>query len=159
MIRPPIALIALAALAGGALFHNAFQVSALEERLDSLNTEIRTQRGAIHVLRAEWTHLNQPSRLADLSMRYLDMEPVAVTSVAHLGAVPQRTPEVLLEFAADAGKDALPVPRLKPMSPPRFATLKMAAVETTPNPARAPANPEPNFNDLLVRILHPVGGT
>ncbi len=160
MIRPPIALIALAALAGGALFHNAFQVSALEDRLDELNAEIRTERDAIHVLRAEWTHLNQPSRLAELSVRYLGMEPLAVTSVADIHRVPERVPDVLLEVAVvDDATDPLPKPRTKPLSPPRFATMKVASAESTAKPQPESARRDPNFNDLLVRILHPVGGT
>ncbi len=161
MIRPPIALVALAALAGGALFHIAFQVSALEDRLALLNDEIRAERDTIHVLRAEWTHLNQPERLADLSVRYLGMEPVTVASVANVDAVPRRLPDSLVIFAENGAEELFPRPRLKPPSPPKFASRKVAAVRKETAPYAPVPDENRAFKDLLVRILQPAtaGGT
>lgn len=163
MIRPPVALVALAALAGGALFHIAFQVSALEDRLALLNDEIRAERDTIHVLRAEWTHLNQPERLADLSVRYLGMAPVTVASVVNVDAVPRRLPESFLIVAENSTEELFPRPRVKPPSPPRFATRRVVAARVrTEVDANAPVPDETRaFKDLLVRILQPAtsGGT
>lgn len=158
MIRTPIALIALAALAGGALFNVAFEVSALQERLALLNVEIRTERQAIHVLRAEWTHLNQPERLADLSIRYLDMELVTVASVAGLDtAVPHR-PKSLLAVTDSGGEELFPTPRLKPPSPPKFATRNLKATKAEAALYRPALGESRAFNDLLVQILQPASG-
>ena len=58
MMRPTsLVLMLLAAAAGGALFHVSFEVTALDDRLSTLNRDIRTDREAIHVLRAEWGFL------------------------------------------------------------------------------------------------------
>ena len=157
MIRPPIALVILAALAGGALFQIAFQVSALEDDLALLNREITSERDSMHVLRAEWTHLNQPERLADLSVRYLDMEPVTTALVGGLDIVPPRLAETILNAAGGGDGSLLPRPRLKPISPPQFAARRRS-----PNVVQPPsASPSENtFDDLLVQILQPgPGGT
>ena len=70
MIRPTsLILMVLAATAGGALFQVAFEVSELDDELALLNRDIRTDRDAIHVLRAEWSFLNQPERLEELTRR------------------------------------------------------------------------------------------
>jgi hypothetical protein len=160
MTRAPVALIALATLAGGALFNVAFEVSAQQERLALLNDEIRTEREAIHVLRAEWTHLNQPERLADLSNRYLNMEPVTVASVADLDTVPRRLPKSLLAVTDISGQELFPTPRLKPPSPPKFATRKVRATGAEAVLYRPAPGENGAFNDLLVRILQPTtGGT
>lgn len=160
MTRAPAALIALATLAGAALFNVAFEVSAQQERLALLNDEIRTEREAIHVLRAEWTHLNQPMRLADLSNRYLNMEPVTAASVTDLDAIPRRLPKSLLAVADIGGEELFPTPRVKPPRPPKFATRKVRATRAEAVLYRPASGENGAFNDLLVRILRPTtGGT
>ena len=46
------------------------------DRLDHLGRDIAIQREALQVLRAEWSHLNQPDRLARLAEKHLDLQPV-----------------------------------------------------------------------------------
>src|ERR1700738_2724767 len=53
------------------------------------NRAILADQDAIHVLKAEWAFLGQPSRLADLSRRYLDLAPLGP---AHLGTMPPPPP-------------------------------------------------------------------
>ena len=100
MIRStsPILLL-LAAAAGGALFHISFEVSELDDRLDSLNHNIRSDREAIHVLRAEWSFLNQPDRLEELARRHLNLNPVSATQLTSAGALPMRTDEAQPKIA------------------------------------------------------------
>ncbi len=50
-------------------------VIELENRLTQINREIARDQKAIHVLRAEWSYLNEPSRLRDLAERHLGMGP------------------------------------------------------------------------------------
>jgi len=58
-----------------ALFYLKYEVTDLEAELDSLNNAIVSDREAIHVLKAEWSHLNDFGRLKDLADRYLYLEP------------------------------------------------------------------------------------
>ncbi len=82
MIRPAMVLIILLAAALSlTLFVVKYQVQDLEEELVGLNRAITEDRQAIHVLKAEWSHLNEPSRLKKLAERYLGLSPVATDQV------------------------------------------------------------------------------
>jgi len=95
MIRPTSAiLLVLAAAAGGALFHVSFEVSALDDRLGTLNRDIKSDREAIHVLKAEWSFLNQPERIEELARRHLDLTPVSGKQLTGAGTLPVRQPRV-----------------------------------------------------------------
>lgn len=50
------------------------RVQTLESELKRLNAEIITNRDANEVLKAEWSYLNEPARLEDLSKRLLNMK-------------------------------------------------------------------------------------
>jgi len=77
MIRPAMVLIILlVASLGITLFAVKYQVQDLEEELIGFNRSITDERQAIHVLKAEWSHLNEPTRLKNLAKRYLDMNAI-----------------------------------------------------------------------------------
>ena len=56
------------------LFVVKHRVQTLEDRLQSLNAQIITDRDTIQVMQAEWSYLNQPARLEALSKRWLGMD-------------------------------------------------------------------------------------
>ena len=134
MIRPTsLILMVLAATAGGALFQVAFEVSELDDELALLNRDIRTDRDAIHVLRAEWSFLNQPERLEELTRRHLDLLPVTGAQIAGTGAVPvlpqDQLPSTGSNIAGVITPAAIPVaaPRAKPAAPaPRPPLTRVA---------------------------------
>ncbi len=66
----------LAASTGLALFVVKYQVQDLEDTLTQINREIAENRQAVHVLKAEWSHLNEPNRLRSLVARHLDLGPL-----------------------------------------------------------------------------------
>lgn len=57
-----------------AVFRITYQVDALEKQLLSLNKEILDEQETIHILNAEWSHLNDPERLYRLTKRFLGLE-------------------------------------------------------------------------------------
>jgi cell division protein FtsL len=61
------------------LFSVKYQVQDLEQEMVDLNKSIIDERQSIHVLQAEWSHLNDPQRLRVLATRYLGMKPVDAT--------------------------------------------------------------------------------
>jgi hypothetical protein len=71
----------LASSLGLTLFVVKYQVQDLEGVLVEYNSKITEDREAIHVLKAEWSHLNQPARLRQLAKRYLGMVDVQPTQV------------------------------------------------------------------------------
>jgi cell division protein FtsL len=78
--------LAVVASVGFITFTVKREVQELEEQLAKVNREITTDRDEIHVLKADWSFLTQPNRLADLARRHLTLQPIGT---AQLGAVEQ----------------------------------------------------------------------
>ena len=60
------------------------------ERVLRLRAEIREQRDAIAVLRAEWAKLDAPLRLQGLAERHLQLKPLNATQYDSLKNLPER---------------------------------------------------------------------
>ena len=76
MIRPRVILwIGLAAIVGVSLFVVKYEVQSLDEHLLGLEKEKLVTERSIHVLEAEWAHLNRPERLERLAKKYLNLHP------------------------------------------------------------------------------------
>ena len=74
----------------GAVYNTKYDAREATKRLSELRHEITEEEEMISVLRAEWSLLNQPSRLEDLAGRYLEMTPLDVSQVATIRELPQR---------------------------------------------------------------------
>ncbi|PIW25848.1 MAG: hypothetical protein COW30_18020 [Rhodospirillales bacterium CG15_BIG_FIL_POST_REV_8_21_14_020_66_15] len=88
--RTTFLALALAAIMSLGLFMISYQVQDLEDQLDSLNRDIARDSRAVHVLQAEWAHLNDPQRLRMLSERYLGLEPIATRQLGKVEDIPWR---------------------------------------------------------------------
>lgn len=64
------------------------RVIALESRLNEINRGIARDMQAIHVLRAEWSYLNEPARLRDLAGRHLGMAPATGLQFGTVAGLP-----------------------------------------------------------------------
>lgn len=64
----------------------AEQVKKLEKRLER-------ERDAIAVLRAEWQHVNKPTRLQVLSDRHLQLQALQATQIAKASELPAKPKE------------------------------------------------------------------
>jgi len=122
-------IVAVAAGIAGFLFQVKYRVQDLEQELAALNQQIRTDQEAMHVLRTEWSYLNQPDRIAHLASRHLEMglmEPLQVA--ASFEVLPPR-PEDFGYAQADL-EDVLPEPRLRPATPPGWSPeIRLASAE------------------------------
>jgi hypothetical protein len=153
MIRPTsLILMVLAAAAGGALFQVAFEVSALDDELAQLNRDIRADREAIHVLRAEWSFLNQPERLEELTRRHLDLLPASGSQIAGTGAVPvmpQNAPAAAgSNIAVTPAAAVVAAPKAKPAAPVARATAPRPSVRT-----ESRANLVRSLDDVLREVM------
>jgi cell division protein FtsL len=98
------------------------------ERVQRLNAEIREQRDAIAVLRAEWAKLDAPTRLQGMAERHLGLKPIVANQYDQLKNLPERPPSFVrepdpigamlnsIEAAADAANvtGSVPVPGGRP---------------------------------------------
>jgi hypothetical protein len=77
-----------------ALYQIKHEVIAQERELARLNRAIVQEQESIHVLRAEWSLVNQPKRLQALAERHLDLQPMKPGQFGRVDAVPAQSPQV-----------------------------------------------------------------
>ncbi len=77
-----------------ALYQIKHEVIAQERELARLNRAIVQEQEAIHVLRAEWSLINQPKRLQALAERHLDLQPMKPGQFGRVDSVPAQSPQV-----------------------------------------------------------------
>ena len=160
MIRPTSAiLLILAAASGGALFHVSFEVSELDDRLATLNRDITSDREATHVLRAEWSFLNQPERIEELARRHLDLVPVSGAQLTGAGTLPVRPDRELVEPRIDNSINPdrtillhAGAPRTKPAAPDRQAIIPVSSAPSD-HAAAETAITHRSLDDVLREIV------
>ncbi len=64
------------------------QVQELEKELNAINSNIKTDIKTIHVLKAEWSHLNNPTRLRQLASKHILLNPVKAEQIINYSALP-----------------------------------------------------------------------
>jgi hypothetical protein len=84
-------MICFAAL-GACVFHLKYHVSQLADTLKALDIKKRAIQENIQLLRAEWAHLNEPSRLEALTQKYLPLTPMKAPQMMSLKDLAHNTP-------------------------------------------------------------------
>jgi len=79
---------AMAAVSGTGLFLLKYQVQAEERHLRELRKDIAGSEQAIHVLKAEWSYLNDPVRLREQAERHLGMRPMRPMQIVEISSIP-----------------------------------------------------------------------
>lgn len=102
-------------VAVAALFQVKHEVQQQERRLEALNEQILHDQEAIHILRAEWSYLNDPERLAGLAKRHLDFQPMETAQVSQVAYLPPRPEDFGYSQAEKA--EQKPYPRSRPQVP------------------------------------------
>lgn len=119
MIRPATLFwIALAGCVGYGLYHLKNEVQARENELFKINRTILAEQEAIHVLRAEWSYLNQPARLEALASRDLKLQPMKPGQLGTIASLPPLP-------AQDGSLPALAAVPAPPSSGPRVASVTL----------------------------------
>jgi hypothetical protein len=98
-----ILVIAALILAASFVYKIKFDSTLQAERVAKLRSELRRERNAIAVLRAEWARLDTPGRIQGLADRHLALQPVKSAQFDKLERLPEKPP------AADppVGKDPI----------------------------------------------------
>lgn len=63
-------------------------VQELESELNSINRGIEKDIKSIHVLKAEWSHLNNPTRLRKLVSKHISLNQVQAEQIINYSALP-----------------------------------------------------------------------
>jgi hypothetical protein len=121
VIRPgTIVWFCIVIAVGYAMFQVKYEVMQQEQTLASLNKQITDGREQIRVLNAEWSYLTRPSRIEDLSARFLHLNGMNSAQILPLSAVPER---------ADPSASLTKTPATTPSAstPSRFAAVTSRA--------------------------------
>ena len=86
MQRSTIIFFFLALFVGFVLFKVKYEVVALEQKLVHSLQQIKQEEGNIHILKAEWSHLNEPKRLQKLAETFLDIRPMKTEQIASISS-------------------------------------------------------------------------
>jgi hypothetical protein len=96
-----IGVIAALVLAAADVYKIKFESARQAERLAKLRMEITREHDAIAALRAEWSKLDTPARIADLVRRHLALKPVEAQQFDGFDNLPPRPTERALPEQAD----------------------------------------------------------
>ncbi len=80
--------VTLTCLVGFGMFVMKNQVQDLENELASINRNIQENVKTIHVLKAEWSHLNNPSRLRSLATKHISLNSIQAEQIINYSALP-----------------------------------------------------------------------
>ena len=80
--------VTLTCLVGFGMFVMKNQVQNLENELASINRKIEEDVKTIHILKAEWSHLNNPSRLRALATKHISLNQVKAEQIINYSALP-----------------------------------------------------------------------
>ncbi|WP_395022196.1 hypothetical protein [Dongia sp.] len=157
--------LALLTMIGVGLYQVELGVLAKESELKQINRQIDANRDATHVLEAEWSYLNDPTRLADLARRYTDLAPATPTQIAGFDRLLPRPPagqpfERGLHEGGAAGAAAL-LASMKASEPdagsPKTATAATFSTATASDAdEKSPAKPtdeQAEADDVIDAIL------
>jgi cell division protein FtsL len=89
-------IVAILALIGSAVYAYSikYQTSYRAEQIAKTTIEIKTERDAVAVLRAEWAFLTRPERIQQLADKHLDLQPTRVEQIVAAQAIPDRAARV-----------------------------------------------------------------
>ena len=145
MIRiSAIVWVVVLALLGIGLFQVKYNVQSKERELREVRRQIEANYNAIHVLDAEWSYLNDPLRLADLTRRHTGLVPTTPGQIGDFASLPLRiedlplTPEVPAEPQPPLVSSA---PQAQPAAPD---VQEKAADEEQQQAPAAQAKQDPN---------------
>ncbi len=89
--------LSLIVVASYAMFHISYEVEQVDNELYAVNRQTLEEQEAIHVLRAEWSHVNRPENLRELSRELLpNLQPPGVNQIGSLQDLPRRDEEGIL---------------------------------------------------------------
>jgi hypothetical protein len=88
-----ILVIGVLILAASFVYKIKFDSTLQAETVAKLRGQLRHERDAIALLRAEWTKLDTPARLEALAKRHLALKPVEPTQFDNFEHLPERPPK------------------------------------------------------------------
>ncbi len=96
-----ICVIAALVAAAAYVYKIKFESTRQAERVAKLRMEIRREHDAIAALRAQWSKLDSPARIQELTQRHLSLKPIEARQFDRLDRLPERPPDLVPPDTAD----------------------------------------------------------
>ena len=123
-----ILVIGVLILAASFVYKIKFDSTLQAETVAKMRGQLRRERDAIALLRAEWTKLQTPARLEALAKRHLALKPVDSTQFDNFDRLPERPPKPDPATADPIGAMlAVPPPDITGSLPPPFTSSSPGA--------------------------------
>lgn len=148
-------IVAICALIGSAVYAYSikYQTAYRAEQIAKTKIEIKQERDAIAVLRAEWAYMTRPERLQPLADKYLpDLKPLQVTQIVAATSLPQKSRnDSIGDKLSEIGLSLSATPAAAPATPTtpksdtpkaKAATPKVAATTKAPSASQQSASRE-----------------
>ncbi len=84
MQRSTLIFLFMSLAVGFLLFQVKYAVVEIEDKLAIATRKIKREKENLHILSAEWTHLNEPRRLQKLAEKFLDVVPAKVEQMVSI---------------------------------------------------------------------------
>ncbi len=137
----------LAIFAGTSLFMLKYEVQSQEQRLSGLRKDIVEAQESIHVLKAEWSYLNDPSRLREQAEHHLGLHPLKPSQIVTIASLPMNDtrPDEAPLAQGQADPQPAPVATIPPAPQvtrkPPSAPVKAVPTTPLPTPSLPPSKP------------------
>jgi cell division protein FtsL len=96
-----ICVIAALVAAAAYVYKIKFESTRQAERVAKLRMEIRREHDVIAAQRAQWSKLDNPSRIEELAKRHLALKPIDPHQFDRLTGLPERPPDLVPLDTAD----------------------------------------------------------
>lgn len=100
--RSAIVTLMIAIALGFGLYRLTYEVQTLEGELVRVNRQIASEHDAIRVLQAEWSYLNEPTRLEALTKKHLSLNATQDSRIRTYAELPMRQGDAPTAVAANA---------------------------------------------------------
>ncbi|MCH2548144.1 MAG: hypothetical protein MK052_11120 [Alphaproteobacteria bacterium] len=107
-------------VAASMLYGVKYSVQTMDEEIAVIQAQIKEERNAIHVLKAEWAYLSRPERIRILAEKHLQVQPMDGKQMLELADVPFSPDAPVQLVHGDANTpnynslQAAPIPRMRP---------------------------------------------
>jgi hypothetical protein len=148
-----ICVIAALVFAAADVYKIKFESIRQAERLAKLRMEVRQERESIATLRAEWSKLDNPARIEELSTRHLLLKTIDARQFDKLDRLPERPPpppdasepiDALLEQAPNLPTSSISptalTPTLFPIASSKTRVNALVRERSAPSSGHRPAS-------------------
>lgn len=76
------------------VYYGKYTVEQMQQENKGLRAAIAKEEEAIAILRADWSYLNRPARLKELSSEFLNLQPIEAGQIVGMASLPPRLPDL-----------------------------------------------------------------